>query len=181
MTIWFTADNHFGHKRIIELANRPFDSIEQMDEVMIERWNNCIAKGDLVYHLGDFSFADQDLYLSRLNGQKRFVKGNHDHSNRMSKTGWQTINEMLDIRVNDTSIVLCHYALRVWSKSGHGSLHFYGHSHNNLPGDSQCCDVGVDAWNFYPVTLEDIKGRLATLPERGGEPDHHGKPYKEKT
>lgn len=173
--IWFTSDNHFGHARIIELAKRPFASLEGMDEAMITRWNNRVSKGDLVYHLGDFAFADHNPYLDRLNGHKILIKGNHDHSNRVKAAkGWQSVHELLHINIDGQPIVLCHYAMRVWKKSGHGAIHLYGHSHGNLIGDSQSVDVGVDKWNFEPITLEEIKGFLKTFPDRK-EPDHHGK------
>lgn len=175
MKIWFTADHHFGHKRIIELAQRPFASVEEMDEEMIKRWNLLVAPEDLVYHLGDFAFADHQPYLDRLNGQKSLILGNHDHSNRVKKAkGWSTIDSLLHVDVlgEEAPIVLCHYGMRVWNRSHHGALHFYGHSHGTLPGDSQSCDVGVDCWAYAPVVLEEIKARLLTLPKRGL-PDHH--------
>ena len=178
MTIWFTADNHFGHKRIIELAKRPFKSVEEMDEVMIARWNHVVQKDDLVYHLGDFAFAPQEPYLERLKGCKRLIRGNHDHKNRMAGKGWEHVSDIEHISISGQSLVLFHYAMRVWNKSGHGAIQLYGHSHNNLEGDAQSCDVGVDAWMFQPITFEMIKQKLSTYPKRV-EPDHHGAPYKE--
>lgn len=171
--VWFTADHHFGHARIIEIAPRPFASVNEMDVEMIRRWNDRVKPGDLVYHLGDFAFGDHNKYLPVLNGQKRLIIGNHDHSNRVKKAkGWATVDGLLCINVQDTPIVLCHYGLRVWNRSHYGALHFYGHSHGSLPGDSQSCDVGVDVWDFRPISLSEIKERLATLRKRG-EPDHH--------
>ena len=80
---------------------------------------------------------------------------------------------MMDITLPDgTMVVLCHYAMLVWSRSHHGAIHLYGHSHGNLPGDSQSCDVGVDCWDFAPVSIEEIRVRLARSPGRA-EPDHH--------
>ena len=80
---------------------------------------------------------------------------------------------MMDITLPDgTMVVLCHYAMRVWSRSHHGAIHLYGHSHGNLPGDSQSCDVGVDCWDFAPVSIEEIRVRLARSPGRA-ERDHH--------
>lgn len=173
MKTWFTADLHLGHARIIELAHRPFGSVEEMDWVLIENWNSRVSRGDTTYVVGDFAFTDNDPYLARLNGQKILVKGNHDHRNRIKKTTrWSTIERMIEITLDDTPIVLCHYGLRVWNRSHYGALHFYGHSHGGLPGDSQSTDVGVDCWDFRPVSLAEIKERLATLPKRG-EPDHH--------
>ncbi len=91
---------------------------------------------------------------------------------------WKSISRYLEVKDSDDPrtppVVLSHYAFRVWNRSHHGAIHLYGHSHGNLPGDSQSCDVGVDCWGFFPVTLDEIKARIATLPRRGGEPDHHG-------
>ena len=174
MNIWFTADHHFGHKRIIDLANRPFASVEAMDEDMITRWNSVVASGDMVYHLGDFAFTDHTPYLQRLKGQKRLIVGNHDHSNRVKAAiGWATVDSLLHVTMPDkTLLVLCHYAMRVWNRSHHGAIQLYGHSHGNLIGDSQSCDVGVDCWDFAPVSLDTIKFRLAANQARS-EPDHH--------
>ena len=173
MTVWFTADHHFGHKRIIDLAHRPFSSVEEMDETMIRYWNSRVDRGDMVYHLGDFAFADHTPYLSRLNGQKRLIVGNHDHSNRVKKAkGWATVDSLLHVTVDGTPLALCHYGLRVWNRSHYGALNLYGHSHGSLPGDSQSCDVGVDCWGFLPIALDEIKDRLDSYPPRR-EPDHH--------
>ena len=173
MTTWFTSDTHFGHKRIIELCRPSFESVEEMDEVLIERWNTVVEKGDTVYHLGDFAFSDHNQYLERLRGQKHLILGNHDHSNRVNKAnGWSSVSQLLHTTVEGKPLVLCHYAMRVWNKSHHGAIHLYGHSHGTLEGDTQSCDVGVDAWNLTPVTLNTIRFRLASNPERG-EPDHH--------
>ena len=178
MTIWFTSDRHFGHQRIIELAKRPFVSVEEMDEALIANHNARVKPGDIFYDLGDFAFTDDhDKYLSRLNGEGHLLPGNHDHRRRLKKVkGWHTIEEKLvHLKLADkTELVLCHYAMRVWRNSNHGALHLYGHSHGNLPGDSQSCDVGVDcSWTkFAPVSLEEIKDRLSYFVGRY-HPDHH--------
>lgn len=76
MTLWFTADHHFGHANIIEYTNRPFDNVEQMDEALITAWNDVVEDGDLVYHLGDFTLSDWPFaksVLQRLNGNFWFL------------------------------------------------------------------------------------------------------------
>lgn len=172
--IWFTSDTHFGHEKILTLgAGRPFSSVEEMDETLVRNWNKRVRKDDLVFHLGDFAFADHQLYLQRLNGQKRLIRGNHDHSNRINKAkGWATVDDLLDFKIGEQKLVLCHYALRTWRASGKGSINLHGHSHGNLPGDSQQIDVGVDPWGFRPISFDEIKGALALNPSRS-EPDHH--------
>jgi calcineurin-like phosphoesterase family protein len=172
MTVWFTSDSHFGHANIIKHTNRPFTSVASMDAHMIAQWNGVVRPTkDEVWHLGDFAFRSTENpgeYLSRLNGIKRLVHGNHDSDEVKKLPGWASSQPMAEIKVNGIRIVLLHYAMKVWNASHHGSLHFYGHSHGNLPGDRQSCDVGVDAWDFRPVRLEEIQERLLTLPERGG-------------
>lgn len=78
---WFISDTHFGHENILEYEKeaRPFSCLEEMHEVMIERWNNVVKPGDILYHLGDFAFGRHNIAIAeRLNGKKRLVMGNHD-------------------------------------------------------------------------------------------------------
>jgi len=81
METWFIGDTHFGHKNILEYEKeaRPFATIEEMHEVMIERWNSVVTSNDIVFHLGDFAFGKHWIKIAeRLNGKKRLVMGNHD-------------------------------------------------------------------------------------------------------
>lgn len=78
---WFTSDTHFGHKNILEFEReaRPFKCLEEMHEVMIDRWNRVVLNCDTVYHLGDFAFGRANLKIAeRLNGKKILIMGNHD-------------------------------------------------------------------------------------------------------
>lgn len=79
--IFFTADHHFGHENIIKFSERPFESLEHMNEELIKRWNEKIGPGDTVYHLGDISLGKPDFtkeILDRLNGNIHLIKGNHE-------------------------------------------------------------------------------------------------------
>ncbi len=81
--IFFTSDQHFGHKNIIKFSNRPFNSVEEMDEMMIQRWNEKVGETDEVYHLGDVGLASSGKLrkiLERLNGKIYLIKGNHEKS-----------------------------------------------------------------------------------------------------
>mgnify|MGYP000744469284 CR=1 FL=1 len=91
MTVWFTSDSHFNHENIIKHSGRPFGSLEEMELALTNKWNDCVSRGDLVYHLGDFalSWGNRDSeaideLLAKLNGTKILVVGNHD---RMEVTG----------------------------------------------------------------------------------------------
>lgn len=174
MTVFFTADTHFGHANIINLCKRPFTDVDEMDRVMIQRWNTVVKPIDTVWHLGDFAWHKPDEYAKQLNGEKHLIIGNHDPKRMDKMFGWHSINHYKELKVDGRNLVLFHYGMRVWNKCHHGAIHLYGHSHGNLAGDSQSLDVGVDAWMFQPITLDSIEKRLAALPKRS-EPDHHKK------
>ncbi len=81
MNIFFTADHHFNHRRIIEYSSRPFKDVDEMNEVLIQKWNSKVKAENTVYHLGDFAFGhieDQLKILERLNGSINFILGSHD-------------------------------------------------------------------------------------------------------
>ena len=76
---YYTSDLHFGHNNIIKYENRPFNSVDEMDEYLIYKWNNKVKKGDEVYIIGDFGFCKGERaneLLDRLNGRKYLIKGN---------------------------------------------------------------------------------------------------------
>jgi calcineurin-like phosphoesterase family protein len=172
---WFTSDTHYGHANIIKHCARPFTSADAMDEALIAAWNARVAPNDVVWHLGDFAFRSATAYtdfLRRLNGRKHLIHGNHDSVQGRVAPGWESSQAYAEITIDSQPLVLFHYALRVWNRVGKGAIHLFGHSHGALLGDRQSCDVGVDAWNYQPVLLDEIKQRLETLPPRVPV-DHH--------
>lgn len=175
-SIWFTSDTHLDHKKLDLLKRSFFSSVDHMNSVIIDNWNSVVKPNDTVYHLGDFAFSDHDPFLNRMHGIKILLPGNHDNSKRLKKAkDWHSIEPPIkEIKVGDQVIVLCHYAMRTWHRSHHGTLHLYGHSHGNLPGDSQSCDVGVDVWDFKPVDLVSVMLRMKSHVKRV-EIDHHQK------
>lgn len=161
--VWFTADTHFGHSRILELSKRPFRDVRDQDQTLIERWNEVVAPDDLVYHLGDFAYkADPEKLpgiFHRLNGVKNLVKGNHDHTETMNLP-WASISMLTEISVDSEAVVLCHYPLHEWRGYHRGTVHLYGHVHGTNPAPGRSCDVGVDVWAYRPVGIADILARI---------------------
>jgi calcineurin-like phosphoesterase family protein len=151
----------------------------QMDDDMIELWNNTVDPEDVVYHLGDFCMGNQAEYKRRLNGEIFFLRGNHDRQVNFKLFTW--VENMKQISVNDPDIgiidqevTLCHYAMRVWNKSHHGAWHLYGHSHGTLPDDPNALsmDVGVDCHGYRPIDLAAVKKHME---KKAFKPiDHHG-------
>jgi calcineurin-like phosphoesterase family protein len=144
-----------------------------MDDAMVHNWNAIVSKKDTIWHLGDFSLKSSELaarFKARLHGDVHLIWGNHDSRQVRKMPHWASSQPYAEIKVDGTHLVLFHYAMRTWNRAGYGAIHLYGHSHNKLPGDAQSLDVGVDAWDFQPVSLTQIKQRLAQLPPRI---DHH--------
>lgn len=167
MGIFFTSDTHFGPTAIIKLCNRPFSSVEEMDEAMIARWNAMVGDGDIVYHLGDFCYRNArgaENYIRRLNGEIHLIAGNHDAQTLRQDSGlFASVRDILEIRVGDRRIVLCHYPMREWHNSWSGSWHFFGHVHGRLNAHplGYSLDVGVDSHDFRLWTLAEIEEALA--------------------
>jgi calcineurin-like phosphoesterase family protein len=168
MNYFFTADTHFGHTNIIKYCNRPFKSIQEMDSELIKRWNSKITDKDIVFHLGDFCFGnndhDFDKYFSQLNGKIVWIKGNHDELAWKNRDKFQTYSSgYYEAKIDNQSIVLCHYAMLVWNKSHFGTWHLYGHSHGTLPDNlnSMSMDCGVDTNNYYPYSFAEIAKRMS--------------------
>lgn len=164
LMIFFTSDTHLGHHNIIKYCDRPFANTEEMDETIINNWNSVIGPCDTVYHLGDFAFKDPLSYFKRLKGNIILIRGNHDY--RWSNLSFfKSVHDLLQISVENTTIMLCHYAMRVWSKSHFGSWHLYGHSHGTLQAYDKSYDVGVDTNNFTPVSFETLKDIMKKNPD----------------
>jgi calcineurin-like phosphoesterase family protein len=165
--VFFTADNHFGHDKIRQYCQRPFATVEEMNQALIENWNSVVSAQDIVYVLGDFSFGHPEQYLSKLYGHVVFIEGNHDR--RLLEWARQqkiTVHQTLQITIEKEEIFLSHYAHRVWPLSHYGSIHAYGHSHGGLPDYGLSMDVGVDANNFTPVNALDIIAKMKPIREQ---------------
>ncbi len=167
--LFFTSDHHFGHKNIIRFSERPFESLEEMNETLIQRWNEKVGPKDDVFHLGDVGLcspAELKPILDRLNGNIFLVKGNHEKSAVACKDRFTWVKDYYELKVDDPEakggrrlLILFHYAMRTWRSSHHGSFQLYGHSHGNLPDDpeARAIDVGVDCHDFYPISYEEVR------------------------
>lgn len=156
MTIFFTADTHFGDHRTINIQKRPFANVAEMDATLIERWNAVVGPGDVVWHLGDVARrpADVPALLDRLHGTKHLLRGNNDPDATLTAAGWASTGDYAEIMVDGRALVLCHYPFRSWNGQHKGALNLHGHSHGRLKPMPRQFDVGVDVHEFAPVALE---------------------------
>lgn len=157
--IWFTSDQHFGHSNIIRYCNRPFDNVEEMNLAIINNHNSLVKTGDIVFHLGDFTFGTHLQYLKRLNGSAHYlILGNHD---RKTPEGFGWVKDTYFLKYEKKiQIFLSHYAHRTWPSRHYGSIHLFGHSHGTLENEGNSMDVGVDANDYFPISIEEVLERF---------------------
>lgn len=186
-----TADTHFGHARISELAGRPFDDVAAMDAELVRRWNETVSPDAVVLHLGDVALGpiEQSLALtSRLHGRRYLIPGNHDRVSSATQTkraierflplyeaaGWMVLPEILRGERHGRLLLASHYPYRGDSQEverhqrhrpiDEGLPLIHGHTHARDRGaDGRQFHVGVDAFGYAPIPFETVDVWLQTF------------------
>lgn len=179
--IYFTADWHVFHKNIIRYSKRPFKSLEEMADVLIENTNKKVPVNQTLYILGDFSYGSFDetkeLFKRIKCKNVILVKGNHDRMKPVDyqKIGFKHVFDYAEVKYEKKLYCLSHYPYLTWRNAHRGSRMLCGHSHsslNHLHDQTTRLDVGVDCFNFTPVSINEIeeimKDRVYS------KIDHHG-------
>ena len=168
MKTWFTSDFHFGHFNIIEYCNRPFKDVEHMNRELIRRHNERVKPEDTVYFLGDFCFKNTsggksgegmthpaEYYMDQLNGNFVCIRGNHDNNNSLNTKLKHAV-----IELGGRDIYLVH---RPEEACRDYELNLVGHVHGawksqllNGWNGSTMVNVGVDVWDYYPISIQEI-------------------------
>lgn len=171
--IWFTSDTHFAHNKVQQFCpdTRSQGSLEEHDELMIYNWNQCVQRGDRIYHLGDFSFGSVEYtesVLKRLKGDKHLIYGNHDQVLRTEKLGgyFNSRQDYKEIRIEGQKVVMFHFPMYEWHQCHRGSFHLFGHVHatyGTVRGRS--LNVGIDnrpGADMSPWSWDEVKAILET-------------------
>ena len=168
MKTFITSDLHWGHRNIMSFCPqsraRFRNDLDYMNEQMVKEWNDLIAPEDLVYILGDVAFLPAQKaaeYMSRCNGTKILVEGNHDRKTLQDPTFrncFKEVHKYLDINYNGTKVVMSHYPFLEWDQMHRGSVMLYGHLHGGTTGMEKyrMQDVGMDATGMIAVSLDDV-------------------------
>lgn len=181
--LWVTSDIHYSHKNICEgtstwdkgSGQRPFQTVEEMNSVLVSNINSCVGANDILYILGDVAFgnsANLRAFREQLNCKDiHVILGNHDNNLRKNKD--ETHNLFTRVRSYDVlhlgehELVLFHFPLATWDCIGRGTMHIHGHCHRKPdkrfdPGKSM--DIGVDGHELMPYTIDDILGLMKDRP-----------------
>lgn len=169
---WFTSDHYFGDEEVVRKWQRPFRDAHSMDIELIYRWNKVVATEDVVYYLGGFTLKEPEEWgaiASRLNGRKLLVPGNTDKL-RISKrgeqraSGFEVLGSNVIITLDGYRLWLNHYpvvggdppSLARPAPPGEYDLALCGHLHSKWLMHTACINVGVDVWDFRPVSLQEM-------------------------
>lgn len=189
--IFFSSDQHFGHRNVLRFCGRPYGDEKEMAKALIDNWNSVVTNDDIVVSMGDFFWFNDShsikKCIDKLNGKEIYlVLGNHDKREsfrRVTDERFHIVDGITHIflRCDDAErwyqktfeIVCSHYPLMTWSHRDRGAINLFGHIHSgwlrscddydqNLPlWRGQQLDVGVDNQNFTPVSFEDVLAQLA--------------------
>ena len=150
--IYFTSDTHFNQQRTLELSRRPFDSVDHMNSVLIQNWNNTVKQEDTVYHLGDFGDI---TYRDHLNGRIILLVGNYelkDYTYSELKEYFDIIEEPTEVSMEGHQFYLVHEPT---DQHPH-KFNLFEHIHKLQMVKKNGLNVGVDCHNFKPISLEEV-------------------------
>ena len=175
---YYISDLHLGHyNAMARFDNRPFKTLDEMDDKIIGNINRVVAENDNLYLLGDISWYTPEktnILISRITCRNRFlILGNHDKwvENRTSRSLFRGIYDLKRVKDDGRIVILCHYPIAVWDQSHHGSYHLYGHVHLNRQPNGEkthklldheemanAFNVGcmMDYMDYTPRTLNEI-------------------------
>lgn len=179
--IFWTSDSHYFHNNILKYCNRPFETVEAMNEALVANWNSVVKPDDHVYHLGDFCFGNVEkwnwcLEPGRLNGHIHLILGNHDPE-RVFRDGtmfgrFDSIDFQKILIIEGWTVILNHFPFLSFSNNlDHKVMQLFGHIHSGPDGIGNVMtggkelqwnqyDVGVDNNNYTPVSWAQIKERM---------------------
>jgi calcineurin-like phosphoesterase family protein len=165
--IFVISDTHFSHSNILKFTDkvgkpiRPFQSVQEMDQTMVDNWNATIKPGDKVYHLGDVFFGSPVHFKAlwpRLNGRKRLIVGNHDDVKFLSSGSffekvmmWRKFENILLTHVPVHTSVLKEHRF-----TGKQMINVHGHIHQNPSPDGPYKCVCVEQTFYKPVHIEEL-------------------------
>ena len=148
---------------IHKFKTRPFSTVEEMDEALMDNWNSVVKPGDKVYHLGDVTFGNKENYIKnihkRLNGKKRLIVGNHDDVKFLAPYFEKV---MLWRMFPDWGLLLTHVPVHP-STLGEGRfdekrmINVHGHIHQNPSPEGPYKCVCVEQINYTPINIEELK------------------------
>ena len=165
---FFTSDTHFYHDNILKYCNRPFSSVDEMNEKLIKNWNSVVGKNDIVWHLGDFCFGRKENVseiLSKLNGKINLVMGNHDH-HKVKFYYDVGFNRVYDRQVLINGFYILSHTPLQFLNDNCPFFNIYGHVHDSPMYNtwSKCgCCVCIERHDYKPISWKEIQNHIEKI------------------
>ena len=179
---YFTSDTHFWHRNVIKYCDRPFSSVEEMNETIISNYNSRVTATDTCYFVGDIFFCSKSYardIMSQLNGNKILIMGNHDGSKtKMLDLGFNEVHELLELNLGGFPVLLNHYpwfmppieaggySMRYGQQEyREGTFLIHGHCHSKPHARfrKNSLDIGVDGNNFMPYSETELVATIRAI------------------
>jgi calcineurin-like phosphoesterase family protein len=157
---------------ILDMTCRPYNTLEEMNDAIVDSINNLVGENDVLFHLGDFCIANTSKVIefrNRINCKNiHLIYGNHDdaiYSSTNLRELFTSTNHYAEIKYNNELFTLMHYPIDDWKNMNHGSYMVHGHQHNKTEviTASRRIDVGFDG-HSKPVSLRYIHETLSKNP-----------------
>lgn len=192
MEVWYTSDWHLGHLNIIRFDQRPFHSLQEMADILVQNYNALVGPKDVVYFVGDMGWGktlDLANALARMNGFKILIPGNHD--NKLVKGLFDLVQYKAVVEIGGQLVSISHCPLmgvkredwcdanwhgedrlgKIYSVEDKGQFHLHGHIHSDQFNKTRGrqFDVGVRANDYFPVSGEEIANWIkGQVKQKGG-------------
>lgn len=172
---FYTSDQHFGHGNILRYCDRPHLSLQEMHEDIIEKFKKRVTSRDTTYFLGDVFFKlsreKAREIMDDLPGKKILVLGNHDKWSRSKyrDVGFEEVYSYVTTMIGDTSVMLIHDPVVCCIRDLENHVILNGHVHQTWKTLGRCINVGVDVWDFYPVSEDEIYIEFANVLDKSWE------------
>jgi calcineurin-like phosphoesterase family protein len=195
-TVWVTSDTHYSHLNICSATTkwtnpsrvRIFDSLDHMNDTIVDNLNTHVREDDILFHLGDWSFggfSNIETFRNRIHCKTiHLILGNHDHHILKNKNNCRDLftsvskymEVTFDIIHGNIPVVMMHYPISSWNTLSNGGLHFHGHVHlppDRIQSSGRRIDVGVDGNQYMPHNVNELISMLLKIPISSDVKDDH--------
>lgn len=181
MSSYYSSDWHIDHKKVLEFAERPYSSIEEMNEQLLENMFAPLHKGDNMFFLGDLAWSMEgfEQVFKHINKGVNFhwILGNHDvkyykrilsmYNNKIA-----SVQQYKEVHICGKPAFLCHYPMLMWSKSHYNSYMLHGHAHKHKAGTEELREMNIgkilnvncEFSNFTPWCEDEVANYMKNCP-----------------
>ena len=159
--VWLISDLHLGHKNIIKYSERPYASVNEMNETLVRNIQSVAGADDIIVFGGDIAFMETEKansLIARCLGYKILIIGNHDfNKGKLRDLDFDEIHLCKSVTYKGKEYALTHYPL---DEMPDGLINIHGHTHNRNTGHPRHINISCEVINYTPITFQDLIGEF---------------------